>query len=124
MRRATAITLLLLFGWLLAAPLLAADPERNLPPCCRRHGKHHCAMMDRLLRIGAGPVLTTLTEPCPCRQAAGTATSGPGWRPATSPVFFAGHGQQPLVAEPIRNWRRTPPGRSHRKRGPPLSPAA
>jgi hypothetical protein len=25
---------------------LAQDPDAGLPACCRRHGQHHCAMLD------------------------------------------------------------------------------
>jgi hypothetical protein len=45
-RRLLAISLLLLFSFPLVSPLLAlsANPETNLPACCRRDGKHHCQM--------------------------------------------------------------------------------
>jgi hypothetical protein len=44
MRRALSILLILFFGLgPLAATLPAAD-ESRLPPCCRRHGAHHCTM--------------------------------------------------------------------------------
>jgi len=44
--RIIAATLLLVFAGNTALPALFADPESNLPACCRRNGKHHCAMMD------------------------------------------------------------------------------
>ncbi len=44
--RIIAATLLLVFAGNTALPALFADPESNLPACCRRDGKHHCAMMD------------------------------------------------------------------------------
>jgi len=48
MRRALSILLILFFGLgPLAATLPAAD-ESRLPPCCRRHGAHHCAMAMRM----------------------------------------------------------------------------
>ncbi|HUB78257.1 MAG TPA: hypothetical protein VMB03_05645 [Bryobacteraceae bacterium] len=45
MRRALAWLLLAEFSFPLIAPALFADAESNLPECCRRGGKHHCAMM-------------------------------------------------------------------------------
>jgi hypothetical protein len=44
--RIVAAALLLVFAGNTAVPALFADPESNLPACCRRDGKHHCAMMD------------------------------------------------------------------------------
>ncbi|MBS1825972.1 MAG: hypothetical protein JST93_11670 [Acidobacteria bacterium] len=31
----------------LVTPLVSAQPESKLPPCCRRDGKHRCAMMAK-----------------------------------------------------------------------------
>ena len=45
MRRLLAVALVEAFCFPLIAPaLLAGDPQSNLPACCRREGKHHCAM--------------------------------------------------------------------------------
>jgi hypothetical protein len=44
MRRAIAISLMMLFSWTLIAPFYARDSGANLPACCRKNGKHHCAM--------------------------------------------------------------------------------
>lgn len=44
MRRALATFLLAVFSFPLIAPALSADAASNLPECCRRGGKHHCAM--------------------------------------------------------------------------------
>ena len=51
MRRALAALLVALFHFPLAydaliGPLLLADDHSNLPACCRRDGKHRCAMAD------------------------------------------------------------------------------
>ena len=45
MRRLWAAILLAVFSTSLITPLLSAQPESKLPPCCRRDGKHRCAMM-------------------------------------------------------------------------------
>jgi len=45
MRRLLSISLLLLLVLPIVSPLFAATPsEANLPACCRRNAKHHCAM--------------------------------------------------------------------------------
>ena len=44
LRRVSAVALLLLFSTSLIPVALFADSESNLPACCRRHGKHGCAM--------------------------------------------------------------------------------
>ena len=45
MHRVAAILLLCLFSFSLIGPaLLADDGQSNLPSCCRKHGKHGCAM--------------------------------------------------------------------------------
>src|SRR6202012_2193715 len=48
MRRLLSILLLAAFALPLVAPLLALaqDPDAGLPACCRRHGQHHCTMLD------------------------------------------------------------------------------
>jgi hypothetical protein len=45
MRRTLALLLLAVFGFPLLAPAVFAEAALNLPECCRRGGKHHCAMM-------------------------------------------------------------------------------
>ncbi len=49
MRRLLSILLLAAFALPLVAPALALaqDPDAGLPACCRRHGQHHCAMLER-----------------------------------------------------------------------------
>jgi hypothetical protein len=65
MCRAIAITLLALFGWTPVAPLFAANSEANLPPCCRRHGKHRCAMQRLLASCGKPGGPPAFDERCP-----------------------------------------------------------
>ena len=70
-RRILAITLLIAFGFPLVAPLFAttADPEANLPACCRSNGKHHCAMMHMML-MAAYSSPSFNAPPCPFYPAA------------------------------------------------------
>jgi hypothetical protein len=58
MRRFLAMLLVAGFSFSLIAPVvLAADPDAKLPPCCRRDGKHHCAMMSDQAGSPEGPSL-------------------------------------------------------------------
>lgn len=65
MHRILAITLLIAFGFPIVSPAFAAtaDPEASLPPCCRSHGAHHCAMIHLMLAASTGPSFNA--PPCP-----------------------------------------------------------
>lgn len=71
-RRLLAVALLLTFISPVALPLFAttADPEASLPACCRRHGKHHCAMTMAMLAIASRPAF--YAPPCPFYPTAAT----------------------------------------------------
>jgi hypothetical protein len=45
LQRFCAFLLTVTFSFRLLAPVLSAEPESNLPACCRRDGKHACSMM-------------------------------------------------------------------------------
>ena len=120
MRRFLAIALLIAFGSPLVAPLFAAtaDPEASLPACCRSHGKHHCAMMHRMMASSSGPALQA--PPCPFYPAALTLP-----RLATASLVVA-----PQASIEIRRDRATLPAvglqaartlsaSANLKRGPP-----
>jgi hypothetical protein len=68
MRRAPAALLLLVFSLPLIAPLLVSAPdESQLPACCRRDGKHHCAMAMAGMTLRNIPSrFTVVSEKCPC----------------------------------------------------------
>jgi len=62
MRRWLSVLLVLFFGlWPLTGALEASDDSR-LPPCCRRHGKHHCAMTMQMV----ASTTTSLMAPPTC----------------------------------------------------------
>ena len=46
MRQALAIFLLVLFSFSLISPAVSAGFAAKLPACCRRDGKHRCAMTN------------------------------------------------------------------------------
>lgn len=51
MRRGFSIFLILLFSLGPLSAALQADDESRLPPCCRRHGTHHCSMSMRMAAL-------------------------------------------------------------------------
>jgi len=69
MRRGLAIFLILLFGLSPLVAALSASDESRLPPCCRRHGAHHCAMAMRLAamraEVASGKPFFTTPSTCP-----------------------------------------------------------
>lgn len=82
----------------LLAPLLplfgAANSESSLPPCCRRDGKHHCAMMaaimNRQQRSQHSPAFRSVPEQCPFRATFLQRSARHGsLYPATSNAFSA-----------------------------------
>jgi len=67
-RRLLALSLLLLFSFPLVSPLLAlsANPEANLPVCCRRNGAHHCEMKGQRTNISAQQTaVSNIPTKCP-----------------------------------------------------------
>jgi len=62
-QRALASLLLFLFAVWPAVGLLAAHRDDRLPACCRRDGKHRCAMMDAAPRTDA-PGIASRVERC------------------------------------------------------------
>ena len=81
MRRLLAITMSLLFGLTLAAPLLTFSSLSNIRECCRRSGRHQCM---------AG--MTASTE----RSFSGIASQCPNWPRAIAVPFP--HSFTPAVA--------------------------
>ena len=119
MRRTIALTLLAFLGWAVAAPLFAGDPEANLPPCCRRHGKHHCMM--RMMRVSDNgtPGFAAVTEPCPCHPAIASAAHSSTWKPETAALVYAEAVRHPACAAQTEALYRLSFQRSRQKRGPP-----
>jgi hypothetical protein len=48
MRRGFSIFLILFFGLGPLSAFIDGSEDASLPPCCRRHGAHHCAMKMRM----------------------------------------------------------------------------
>ncbi len=128
LRKFIAVLMLAMIGGFYAAPLLQAassDPDAGLPACCRRHGKHHCAMMDRYLKsIDSGtPQIRTTPQHCPFYP---HSSSAPGVRYhaglAPSAAIFAQVVSHPAVHPQTHAVYRLSLDRSRQKRGPPSLP--
>jgi hypothetical protein len=67
MRRALASLLLAILSFPLIVPVLLANTTSDLPACCRRNGKHRCAMKDMSGPDGMpdGPALNASKPKCP-----------------------------------------------------------
>ncbi|HEY1498013.1 MAG TPA: hypothetical protein VGF88_00410 [Acidobacteriaceae bacterium] len=119
MRRAFAIALVLAFSLPLIAPALASGPdESQLPACCRRDGKHHCALTVEVGNIPSGAHV--VSSKCPYSPCPAT--------PLLQPHLFAGV-SLPAVAGPTAGTAaviraaeagyRISADRARHKRGPP-----
>jgi len=119
MRRSIAISLLLLFGLMPMAPLLAPDADANLPACCRRNGKHHCSMRGMGLSGDGQRGFSSLTERCPCQPPATAAVHAPTGEPESGKQIFAAAVNHPASAAQTRALARSSFLRCHPRRGPP-----
>jgi hypothetical protein len=123
MSRLTSIALLLVFSFSLIAPLLALGQkaESKVPACCRRNGKHHCAMSmaestaanQTRTQVGAPP------EKCPyCPSSMATNGHAPLAFAAASSVLGTTDTLTAVLAQTESKWRISR-DRSRQKRGPP-----
>jgi len=119
-RRLSATLLLALFGFSLMGPaVFASDPESNLPACCRRSGKHHCAI-GTPDGSSSGPALQAGTCPSFPSLRGVTASSKAGLARTFTAVFawiLALQVSQAQI-EPLLHISSSLAGQ---KRGPPLS---
>ncbi|MGA2671690.1 MAG: hypothetical protein ABSE99_00570 [Terracidiphilus sp.] len=125
MRRGLSIFLILFF-WLgpLAATLPGSDQSR-LPPCCRRHGAHHCAMAMRMAaamaQAASGKPVLTAPSQCPLFPAGTAAPAVPVHALAVSslrlPVPLA-QAHSPAAARAVARLGQI---RTRAGRGPPAS---
>jgi hypothetical protein len=123
LRKFLSITLLAFFGLPFFSPLfaLSAKGESSLPACCRRDGKHHCAMHQAVLEqaASAGLGLQAPIEKCPCYPASLTVFHQAQFGIAPSQVIFAGLISHPTVHAQTESKQRISRIRSRQKRGPP-----
>lgn len=117
-RRLLAISLLLLFALPFALPLFGANAaQAELPLCCRRDGKHHCAMAGMI--PSSSPSMSTVGEKCPYSIAPPAILVLPTFTPSTAASVFAGVSRHPAVTPQTEAQRRISFDRARQKRGPP-----
>jgi hypothetical protein len=120
--RIIAAALLLAFAGNTALPALFADPESNLPACCRRDGKHHCAMMDMadMAPDDGGTYWKATPQKCGQFPKSGASLcsgkTGPQRTSEIGPLVSS----RPTVAARTEVLYRISHSRSREKRGPPI----
>lgn len=119
MRRALAILLVTMFSLPLIAPALASTPDDSqLPACCRRGGKHHCAMGGEM---GGSPSrFHVASEKCPYTPLGHAPFVVP--RALATPIPAALTFDAPGICGVIRSAEagyRISVDRTRHKRGPP-----
>lgn len=106
-----------------AALLAYSDPESRLPACCRRDGKHHCAMMMQFLAREAdrqGEIsLRAIPARCPYRSGLPARTSQQLLGPPHATAFCATFTHHSAVHSNVEVKPCLGRARSHLKRGPP-----
>jgi hypothetical protein len=124
MRRALAILLTMYFG---LGPLAAALPgsdDASLPPCCRRHGAHHCAMAMRMAammaeaRSGSTPFVTAHST-CPLFPGFAAGPSAPAHALAATTVEFPSLLEQAHAPAAVSTRVHASAIRIHAGRAPP-----
>jgi len=120
MRRIWAILLVAVYSFSPIAPaVFASDPESKLPPCCRRDGKHHCAMMANQQASPSGPSIQS--NRCPLFPGAPAIPAGPAISlPGVAAAIFAGWLSHPAVCPQTEALCRISYSRAGQKRGPPI----
>jgi len=78
MRRIPAILLLVLFSLPLIGPALWAETDPQAPECCRRLGRHHCALRGTDSQPDGGIEWQPAFEKCPYFPALPTSPAGSG----------------------------------------------
>jgi hypothetical protein len=123
MRRSIAIFLLVILSSSLGTPLfgLSSNTDSNLPACCRRDGKHHCASQAMMGMRQSGKQMTAIGEKCPCYPCAATTAQMHSSVPPPSGVFYPSVLSHPPNSAQSRAGFRISFDRSRQKRGPPSS---
>lgn len=122
MRRVWAAILVVLFSYPLIAPAFASLPgDAELPACCRRNGKHHCAMYMAEMMLGQlSSRFVTVQEKCPYAPFAHCPLMLPHSFPPAARRTVAGLSQGPApIVRAAEAGYRISADRTRHKRGPP-----
>lgn len=127
MRRGFSIFLVLFFALGPLSALVDGTEDASLPPCCRRHGAHHCAMYQRILAMRARQAL----DPRPAVSDPLTCPNYPG---PTIALLMPAHAVTAAAVDATSTWLAEPhvaapqyeseisvPLRAHAGRGPPAT---
>jgi hypothetical protein len=121
MRRLVALPLLALFSISLIGPaVFVTNADSSVPECCRRDGRHRCAMAENGSEPGSGPVLQSDT----CPSFPGAHAMAPRPDPGQVGIYqalvgvSAGHAASRARPESLF---RISFSRAGQKRGPPIS---
>jgi hypothetical protein len=121
MRRLLALFLLAVFSFPLIAPAIPADAESKLPACCRRHGKHHCAMMMDDAASTTGVSVGSVEPRCPLYPNSPSSPAGQYVAVLrSSGAIFGAIVSHPAIQLQTQAGYRVSFSRSRQKRGPPV----
>jgi hypothetical protein len=115
--------LTVVFSFPLISGAIFADQQSSLPACCRRDGKHHCAMMDTSSEQNEAPGagLKGISNKCPnYPKTAAVRTFSKVLLLSASERFFAHIASHPTVQPQVEARQRISFSRSRQKRGPPI----
>lgn len=98
------------------------NPDSQLPACCRRDGKHHCAMkmaaaMDE---PSSDHTVKSASPACPYCPASTTVAPTVAFYPPAAAAFYASVVRHPAIHQQTAVNLLVAESRSHQKRGPPL----
>ena len=126
MRRGFSIFLILFFGLGPLSAFVDGSEDAGLPPCCRRHGAHHCAMYAQIMAMRAGREIDRtpgFSAPLTCPLYHGPAFSMlmPAHALTAAPARYRPEQTRAFVAMPGRAEAFSTPSCAHAGRGPPAA---
>ena len=124
MRRMLATLLVSVLSFSLIVPMLAGGADTDLPACCRRNGVHHCAMMDMDAAVAqpSGPIAKAQPVRCAYFPKGGALLPhSDAALPAVSDGRYCVSRSGLTVQYRVSAGYGVSSGRSHQKRGPPVT---
>jgi hypothetical protein len=118
MRRLLAITIAVLLGFTLAAPLFDVSASTTVPECCRRNGQHHC-MGGMASDTGSDPAFSSVAPQCPRFPIASPAPQPHSFVPHWAQTAGIPFSVRPASLRETEAQYRVSYARSRQKRGPP-----
>jgi len=125
MRRGFSIFLILFFGLGPLSALADSSDDASLPPCCRRHGAHHCALAAQMaarmarMQTGAAPALSAPLT-CPSYPGALAAIFTPPPALTVAAIAIAVPRSRTRVMCAAHATPHSLPATTHAGRGPPV----